>query len=47
MLFDLYLDPVERVNLVNNNLYSEVFEELSNRLNNWMKDVKETVPYFV
>ena len=41
MLFDLYLDPVERVNLVNNSLYSEVFEELSDRLSNWMKETND------
>ena len=41
MLFDLYLDPIERVNLVNNSLYSEVFEELSDRLSNWMKETND------
>ena len=38
MLFDLYLDPVERINLVDDQSYSEVFDELSARLLEWMKD---------
>ncbi len=37
MLFDLYHDPVERVNLVNDPRYQEVYEELSARLDAWMQ----------
>jgi arylsulfatase A-like enzyme len=36
-LFDLYLDPVERVNLVQNPAYSEVYAELSAKLTAWME----------
>jgi N-sulfoglucosamine sulfohydrolase len=41
LLFDLYLDPVERINLVNDESYREVYEDLNNRLNKWMKDTKD------
>ena len=41
MLFDLYLDPVERVNLINNAEYSESYEELSDKLYNWMKETDD------
>lgn len=37
LLFDLYLDPLERVSLMNDNKYKDVYEDLSNRLENWMK----------
>jgi arylsulfatase A-like enzyme len=33
MLFDLYLDPTERVNQVNNIRYKEIYQELSKKLN--------------
>ena len=32
MLFDLWLDPVERVNLVRDSAYMEVYNDLSKRL---------------
>ncbi len=41
MLFDLYLDPVERVNLVNNEAYSEIYEEMSYKLNSWMIETND------
>ncbi|HPJ22129.1 MAG TPA: sulfatase [Clostridia bacterium] len=37
LLFDLYLDPVERINLAGNESYSDILEELKVRLENWMK----------
>lgn len=37
MLFDLYLDPVERISVVNDPRYKEIYKELSKRLENWMK----------
>jgi arylsulfatase A-like enzyme len=37
MLFDLYLDPVERVNLVGNERYKDVYNDLSGRLDAWMR----------
>jgi len=37
MLFDLYLDPVERVNRVGDERYRGVYDELSARLDAWME----------
>lgn len=37
MLFDLYLDPLERENMVNDNAYSAVYNDLSARLDNCME----------
>lgn len=36
-LFDLYLDPVERVNLLGNPDYIEVYNNMKKRMKNWMK----------
>lgn len=36
MLFDLYLDPVERVNRVDDPAYAAVYRDLSRRLDDWM-----------
>ncbi len=36
MLFDLYFDPVERVNLVGDKRYKEVYQDLKTRLESWM-----------
>lgn len=36
MLFDLYLDPVERVNLIDNANYKDIKDELSHKLIQWM-----------
>ncbi|WP_407267951.1 sulfatase [Radiobacillus sp. PE A8.2] len=41
MLFDHYLDPVERVNLVENQSYKKVYADLSSRLNNWMEETAD------
>jgi N-sulfoglucosamine sulfohydrolase len=41
MLFDLFLDPVERVNLVNNNRYQAVYNDLKARLESWMKETDD------
>jgi N-sulfoglucosamine sulfohydrolase len=41
MLFDLYLDPVERMNRVKDKRYRDVYEELSSRLQTWMKQTKD------
>lgn len=38
MLFDLYFDPVERVNLIENEEYREIHEDLSKRLEAWMRE---------
>jgi len=38
MLFDLNLDPVERVNLVNDPSYSKILAELSKKLEDWMRE---------
>ena len=37
MLFDLYLDPVESKNRVNDGRYSHIHSELSKRLEKWME----------
>ena len=37
MLFDLYLDPMERENLVLDARYHEVYDDLSRRLYRWME----------
>lgn len=41
MLFDLYLDPVERVNRINDSRYRQVYHDLSKRLDGWMKETKD------
>jgi arylsulfatase A-like enzyme len=41
MLFDLYLDPVERVNLAEDAAYSEVYKELDKKLVSWMEQTKD------
>ncbi|TBL76063.1 sulfatase [Paenibacillus thalictri] len=38
MLFDLALDPVERVNLAKDEKYSHVYETMSLRLKEWMEE---------
>lgn len=37
MLFDLYFDPSERENRINDVRYKEVYEDLSKRLQTWME----------
>lgn len=41
MLFDLYLDPMEQVNLVHNPKYRDVYSDLSTRLENWMEETED------
>lgn len=41
MLFDLYLDPVERVNLSSDPRYSSVYSEMSKRMDEWMQRTKD------
>jgi N-sulfoglucosamine sulfohydrolase len=41
MLFDLYLDPMERVNLIEDQQYAEIYEELTSRLINWMRETRD------
>jgi len=38
MLFDLHLDPVERVNRIGDGRYQGVYEDLSRRLDAWMAE---------
>jgi N-sulfoglucosamine sulfohydrolase len=41
MLFDLYLDPLERINLIHEGAYAEVCADLSGRLDQWMKETND------
>lgn len=41
MLFDLYLDPVERENRVGQPEYLEIYNDLSGRLLQWMEDTND------
>lgn len=41
MLFDLYLDPMERENLVGDSAYLEIYNDLSGRLSRWMEDTND------
>lgn len=43
MLFDLYLDPVERVNLVRDHAMAEVYSELSTRMEHWMSTTHDPI----
>ena len=45
MLFDLYLDPVERVNLVKDRRYISIYHDLSHRLENWMRQTGDPLLY--
>jgi arylsulfatase A-like enzyme len=40
-LFDLWLDPVERENLIEDSAYQEVYRDLSLRLWNWMEKTND------
>jgi len=37
MLFDLYVDPIERENLASDGMYAGVYNDLSSRLSSWME----------
>ncbi len=41
MLFDLYLDPMERENLVGEEKYGEIYHVLTEKLRNWMEDTED------
>ena len=41
MLFDLWMDPIERVNLVKEQAYKEIYNELSQKLWDWMKRTRD------
>lgn len=41
MLFDLYLDPVERVNLIHDTRYQDIYMDLKTRLDQWMRETKD------
>lgn len=41
MLFDLYYDPNERVNLVNDPAHADIRNDLAARLENWMKETND------
>jgi len=41
MLFDLYLDPMERENLVGDSAYLEIYNDLSGRMSKWMEDTND------
>jgi N-sulfoglucosamine sulfohydrolase len=41
MLYDLYFDPTERNNLVNDDNYIEIYKGLSDRLDRWMKETAD------
>jgi len=43
MLFDLYLDPMERENLLEDSAYRKVYNDLSGRLSKWMADTHDVV----
>lgn len=42
-LFDLSLDPVERVNLIEKEDYQEIAKKLSTQLDTWMKETKDPI----
>lgn len=41
MLFDLYIDPVERENLIENPDYKEIYTDLRLRLEEWMEKTED------
>ena len=41
MLFDLYLDPVERENKIGEREYQDIYDELSRKLQQWMEDTDD------
>lgn len=41
MLFDLYLDPVERVNIMKQSQYEDVYQDMVSRLDQWMRDTED------
>ena len=47
MLFDLYLDPMERENLVNHPEYQDAYCDLSQRLYNWMEETEDPLIHVI
>ncbi len=43
MLFDLFLDPVERVNLVSDDRFKDIYIDLSERLHAWMRQTADPI----
>lgn len=43
LLFDLFLDPLERENRVSDAAYQEIYQELSEQLTRWMADTQDPV----
>ena len=41
MLFDLYLDPTERINLVSSPSHQEILMDLNTRLDRWMTETDD------
>ena len=41
MLFDLYMDPTERINVKDDPAYQDVYQQLNHRLAKWMTDTKD------
>jgi N-sulfoglucosamine sulfohydrolase len=41
MLFDLYMDPVERVNVAGDVRYKDIYRDLSGRLEKWMQETND------
>jgi len=41
MLFDMYLDPVERINVVDVPEYKEIYNDLSAKLSKWMEETND------
>lgn len=44
MLFDLYLDPMERENRVDDPAYREIYADLAGRLTTWMQETGDPLP---
>lgn len=40
-LFDLYFDPTENKNLINDSDYKDIYQNLKDRLENWMKNTND------
>ena len=45
-LYDLWLDPVERTNLVGNADYKDVYDDLSARLHSWMEKTDDPLCHY-
>ena len=43
MLFDLYLDPVEQVNLAHDEQHREIKQQLAQKLDEWMRETDDPI----